>query len=223
MDAACQAPALKPGLSPLPERIRALPIDKRGYPIPWFVAYVDGQPEFRAMDGEKFVRALEEQRCWVCGQRLGTRACFVAGPMCGVNRTSAEPPSHLDCARWSACNCPFLNNPQMVRRENEAVNNATFRRDSAGLAIARNPGVTMLWVTRQFEVFPDPEGKPLIQMGEPERVEWYREGRLATKAEVIESIETGLPNLEAIARQEPGGLMALARCVDHLRRFLPKA
>ena len=83
----------------LPMRMRSLSIDERGFPIPWFVAYKDGKPEFRAMDGEKFVRALRGKLCWVCGQKLGVTMAFVAGPMCGINRTSAEPPSHRDCAR----------------------------------------------------------------------------------------------------------------------------
>lgn len=47
----------------LPARMRDLPIDDRGYPVPWFVAWVDGKPEFRAMDQEKFIRALREKLC----------------------------------------------------------------------------------------------------------------------------------------------------------------
>src|SRR5439155_15335159 len=110
---------LRSGVTQLPERIKALPVDERGYPIPWFVDYVNGKPEFRAMDQHKWVRALKEKLCWVCGQPLGRMMTFVAGCMCGINRTSAEPPSHYDCALWSAKNCPFLNNPDMVRREDE--------------------------------------------------------------------------------------------------------
>jgi hypothetical protein len=208
-------------LTALPERMRALPIDDRGYPVPWFVAWHDGKPEFRAMDGEKFVRAVREKLCWVCGGRLGTRVCFVAGPMCGINRTSSEPPSHLECARWSAVNCPFLSNPRMVRREDEEINNARFRDNAAGLAIARNPGVAMLWITRQFEVFDAGKGRPLIQMGEPESVEWFACGRQATREEVNYSIESGLPNLEAMARLERGGVEVLNRMVSRFERWLP--
>jgi hypothetical protein len=97
--------------------MRHLPIDERGYPVPWFVAWLpDGKPEFRAMDRTKWFRAIREKLCWVCGGKLGVNVCFVAGPMCGINRTSSEPPSHLECARYSSRNCPFLNNPRMVRR-----------------------------------------------------------------------------------------------------------
>jgi hypothetical protein len=218
-------PTIRPELEALPARLRKLPLDERGYPVPWFVAWTDeGKPEFRAMDGQKFVRAIQEKLCWVCGERLGVHVCFVAGCMCGVNRTSAEPPCHVECAQWSARNCPFLSNPQMVRREDAVVDNAKFREETAGFAIARNPGVTMLWITRSYEVFRDPvhaDRRYLIQMGEPERVEWCKEGRPATRAEVDESIATGLPNLEALARTERGGLEALDHCVRRLERWLP--
>lgn len=204
----------------LPARMQSLPVDDRGYPVPWFVAWVDGKPEFRAMDPEKFVRAIREKLCWVCGERLGVHVCFVAGPMCGINRTSSEPPSHLECAKWSAENCPFLSNPRMVRREDDQINNERLRENAAGIALARNPGVAMLWITRQFEVFRTGKGL-LIQMGEPERVEWFCQGRCATRKEVEESVATGLPSLMAIAAQERGGIEALNRSIDQFHQYLP--
>jgi len=210
---------LRPDLEALPARMADLPVDERGYPVPWFVDWVDGKPEFRAMDFRKFVRCIREKLCWVCGNRLGVNVTFLAGPMCGINRTSSEPPSHRDCAGYSARNCPFLNNPRMVRREDgltpEVLNSM------AGQGIRRNPGVVMLWHTRQFEVFDDGKGGKLIQMGEPEAVEWLACGRPATRAEVVESIESGLPNLEAIAKLEKGGLEALAKAQARFEKWLP--
>jgi hypothetical protein len=208
-------------MTELPIRMQSLPIDERGYPVPWFVAWIDGKPEFRAMDGRKLVNAIAKKLCWVCGQKLGTYMCFVAGPMCGINRTSAEPPSHLECGRWSAINCPFLSSPRMVRREDEVCNNQTIRENGAGMAITRNPGVAMLWVTREYELFDDGRGGKLIQMGEPQSVEWYACGRLATRAEVMASIDSGLPNLEALARQEQGGLEFLLAAYNRFMKFVP--
>ena len=208
-------------LETMPLRMRRLPIDERGYVVPWFVAMVDGKPEFRAMDEEKLRRAVREKRCWVCGERLGRHLTFVAGCMCGINRTNAEPPAHYECAAWSARNCPFLSNPQAIRREDEEFNNQALRDTAPGFAIARNPGVTMLWTCREYEVFPDGRGGMLIGMGEPERVEWLREGRTATREEVEASIASGLANLEALARQEPGGTDALNRAIARFQRYLP--
>src|SRR5262245_27063523 len=136
-------------LEPMPGRIAQLPVDERGYPVPWFVSWINGKPEFRAADQVKWYRAIRERRCWVCGNPLGVNLVFVAGPMCGINRTSAEPPCHLDCAQWSARNCPFLNNPRQVRRQDEEFNNEQLREQSPGMPICRNPGVAMLWIARQ--------------------------------------------------------------------------
>ncbi len=201
-----------------------LPIDpEKKVPVPWFVGWQDGKPEFRAMDGQKYRRAIREKLCWVCGKRLGVHMTFVAGPMCGIDRTSSEPPCHYECALWSAKNCPFLSNPRQVRREDEIINNASIAENTPGFALTRNPGVAMLWRTRQYERFPDGRGGMLIQMGEPESVEWYACGRAATRDEVIASIESGLPNLEVLARQEKGGLEALAQSRARFEKWVPVA
>src|SRR6266478_9619881 len=88
---------MKEGLTELPRRMRSLPLDERGYPVPWFVAWVDGKPEFRASSREKFRDAVKKRLCWVCGEQLGVYMVFVAGCMCGINRTTSEPPCHLVC------------------------------------------------------------------------------------------------------------------------------
>lgn len=201
---------LKHDPATLPERMRSLPIDDRGFVVPWFVAWIDGKPEFRGMDAGKWSAAVREKLCWVCGQKLGKYLCFAIGPMCGVNRTTSEPPCHLECARWSAKNCPFLSRPKMTRREDEALlEHSKGKIGTGGFGIKRNPGVALLWVTKSYEVYRDGMGGWLIEIGDPVEVEWYSEGRPATRAEVEESIRTGLPFLEELARQEPGGLEAL--------------
>lgn len=216
------APAsFKGDLESLPSRMRALPVDERGYVVPWFVDWVAGKPEFRAMSGEKFGRALKFKLCWVCGEKLGRWMTFVAGPMCGINRTSAEPPSHQECARWSARNCPFLNNPDAIRRTDETITNEM---KCAGFGIPRNPGVTMLWTTDSYTVFRDGKGGLLLSMGEPKGgVEWLSRGRQASRAEIMESIETGLPTLAAVAQQEEGALAFLKQACDRFERYLPAA
>lgn len=191
----------RPELTDMPDRIRRLPV-ARGYPVPWFVEWVDGVPEFRVMDIRKFARAIKERLCWVCGDRMGKHAAFVVGPMCAVNRTSSEPPSHLECARWSARFCPFLSRPHMVRREDEVVN-ATLAGEAS---ILRNPGVALVWVTTSFTLYRAPANAAatgyLFEMGTPHTVEWYTEGRPATRAEVLASIDSGMPLLEQQCEKE---------------------
>jgi hypothetical protein len=213
------AKSLRPELEPLPLRMSALPVDERGYVVPWFVDWIDGKPEFRAMDPRKWVRAIKEKFCWVCGDRMGRFMTFVAGPMCGINRTSSEPPSHLECARWSARNCPFLNNPDAVRREDENAN--PLSKVVGGFGIQRNPGVAMLWTTNTYHVFDDGRGGKLLQMGEPTSVEWYANGRIATREEVMHSIETGFPALASAALQQEGAMQYLNECRAKFERYIP--
>jgi hypothetical protein len=214
--------------TPMPTRIRALPID-RGYPVPWFVQWVDGQPEFRAMDLSKFECAIHDRCCWVCGQRLGAHLAFVIGPMCAINRTSSEPPCHLECARWSAIHCPFLSRPHMVRREGNIPLDLKAHKGDA--AIERNPGCAGVWITKRYTPFRAPGAAGtgwLIEMGPADSVEWYAEGRPATREEVEKSIESGLPLLAAQCEKEPWHRQddcrrALEQARRAIDRWLPAA
>jgi hypothetical protein len=186
---------LRPGLPPPPERMRSLPLDERGYPVPWFVAWVDGKPEFRAADGEKMVRAVRERRCWLCGFPLGKYQVFVVGPMCVLNRVTSEPPSHRECAAYAVIACPFMTTPKEKRRTDRLPEGV---QDPAGIHIERNPGANCMYVTFSYQLF-DAGNGTLIRMGAPVELLWYCEGRAATRAEVLHSIDTGLPLLRALA------------------------
>ncbi len=205
---------------PMPARIAALPVDPvRKFPVPWFVEWVDGKPEFRAADSRKLVKAVEEKRCWVCGDPLTRFMTFVVGPMCGLNRTSSEPPSHTECARYSAMVCPFLTRPHMERREGGLEELGA--ESSAGHMIRRNPGVTLLWTTRSYNLFSDGRGGTLFRLGDHVSLEWYREGRAATREEVAESVRTGLPVLEALAMQQEGAMEKLHALAAEYPRLYP--
>jgi hypothetical protein len=210
---------LRPELTPMPDRIKRLPVDARGYPVPWFVDWLDGVPEFRAFDPAKWKRAVKERLCYVCGQRLGAYLTFVVGPMCGINRTTTEPPDHYECAIWAARNCPFLTRPHAHRREDGVMLDA---KSLGGSSIKRNPGVVLLWVTRSYEIWRPAKDELLIEIGDPVRVEWYAEGRAATRAEVEESVRTGLPLLEEIARTQQGAMEVLHRQAKEFEALLPE-
>lgn len=218
------ATKMRPDLEAIaPDRIRQLPVDpERLYPVPFFVPWINGKPEFRAADSRTKVKCLAQKLCWVCGQRLGQIYCFPIGPMCALNRISAEPPSHYDCSVFSVKACPFLSKPQMVRRENDLP---AARGDAPGFMIERNPGVTLLWITREFTRMLVPGGS-LFQIGEPESLEWYKEGRPATRAEILYSIITGLPTLFAADAARPEvakkAVEAIAKRFVELEKVLPK-
>ncbi len=186
---------MKTDMEALPARMRDLPVDpERQLVVPWFVAWLDGKPEFRAMDGVKWIRAIREHLCWVCGERLGVWQIFVMGPMCGITRTTPEPPCHQECARWSARHLP------------EAM------------------GVTLLWTTRRFEILEDGAGKPLIHIGDAESVEWWAEGRQSTREEVDHAVDTGMPFVAEMAKGDRAKVMVdLMRRKWWLERMYPRA
>lgn len=203
----------------MPARIAKLPIDPVwNLPVPWFVEWVDGKPAFPIMDGKKWVQAVNKKLCWVCGQPMGEMMAFVIGPMCGINRTSAEPPCDVNCALYAAQTCPFLITPKMKRMDVSKYEGAM---DAPGFAIKRNPGCCAVWITKHYEVFRSPNG-PLIDIGEPRLVHWFAEGRQATRAEVLESIQSGLPSLMMLASEEgPDAISELVRMRKSLERWLP--
>lgn len=79
---------------PMPASIRALPVDPvRKVPVPWFVRWFDGKPEFRVMDHDRLLEAVGRRLCWVCGQRLDNRATYLIGP--GTAIGSVEVADHV--------------------------------------------------------------------------------------------------------------------------------
>lgn len=187
-----------------PPRIARLPRNHAGYPVPWFVAWIGGQPDFRIIGDGKLGDAIRFKSCWLCGQPLGANAAFVLGPMCGITRTSPEPPSHRDCADYAARACPFLATPNMRRRENNIPEDA---HEPDGIMIRRNPGACLVWVSRNWQ---RQHGLALWHVGDPVETRWYAEGRTATRDEVLASIDSGLPLLRAEAEKDTRPAAALA-------------
>ncbi|TYL87480.1 hypothetical protein FXB38_04460 [Bradyrhizobium cytisi] len=143
------------------------------------------------------VICVRHKRCWLCGQPLGKFMVFVIGPMCAVNRVSAEPPSHRKCALYAVQSCPFLTQPKMRRNEKDMPEHLA----PAGIMLRRNPGVTMLWTTQSYTIFKAGNGA-LFNVGEPVQVEFFAEGRTATRDEIMASISTGMPSLRQMAERD---------------------
>ncbi len=204
---------------PMPDRIKRLPVSPAGFPVPWFVAWEDGVPDFRVVGRGKIPDAVKRKLCWVCGEPLGRTFAMTLGPMCAINRTISEPPSHRECAVYSAIACPFLSNPRMRRNE---VDLPEERVSAAGNGIKRNPGATAVWCTRGYRPFKVPGGV-LFTFDDPTEVLWFASGRKATRAEVEESIFSGLPLLEEEADKEgPEAIAALRRMTNAAIRYLPE-
>jgi hypothetical protein len=188
---------IRESLLPLPKELIGRPIDHRGFPVPWFVSEKtpEGLWDFVHIHGEKFYQAVKFNKCFVSGEQLGKYAAFVVGPMCTINRIASDPPCKPNVGMWSATHCPFLTNPSAKRPggDHAFVGSAT-----PGLPQPGNPGVTAVWITKEWEYNRD----RLFQFGEPDRVLWYTRGRLATVAEAREGFEIGAEKLMKMAVSE---------------------
>lgn len=179
-----QPSRLREGLPPPPAHMRHLPIDARGYPVPWFVHWENGKPDFRTVDPVKFEACLRFSKCWICGDIMGGKKTFVLGPLNILNRVTSEPPSHWECAQYAVAVCPFLILPR-----------AQYKNGNGNYApgqIMRNAGVAAMWSTRKFSRVP---GGRLLIVDEPSQVWWFAHGQLANRQQVLQSLEEGLPIL----------------------------
>lgn len=214
---------LRRDLPGLPRGMKTRPIDGKGYPVPFFAGQTaDGNYDLRMADQEKFVACVKGNRCWVCGSPLGAHKHFVIGPMCLVNRLSSEPPSHLDCAIFSATACPHLTRPNAKRRE---ANKPAEAKEPAGKMVRDNPGGCVIMESRNWRVKKAPGGGVLINIGDPVgEVLWYTLGRRASRAEAealfnrscgrLRDMTIELDGPEAVAELEP--------LIERARVYLPK-
>jgi hypothetical protein len=201
----------------VPPRLARRPVNNRGFPVPWFATELPGPDwNFVQIDPRKIVRAHRAKLCWICGEPLGRFVCFVIGPMCSVNRVSAEPPSHRDCAEYAVRACPFLARPRMRRVEVESFT------PPSGLMIEHNPGANLIWVTKSYKVISDGGGGILFRIGAPVETLWFAEGRKATRAEIDAAFEKGLPILRDLAKREgPEAERDLQTQLDTALKLLP--
>lgn len=200
-----------------PDRIRRLPIDQRGFPVPFFATWIDGKPDFRVVRPEKRSACFRHKHCWICGEPLGRYLAFAIGPMCVVNRTTSEPAQHLECAQFAAKACPFLTNPASRRRASGMPDTD----DMPGEPLLRNPGAVAVYVTRSYRPFDAGNGY-LFRLGEPTAVHWYKHGEEATREQIDGAMASGLPAIMKIAEDEGSeAVAALNQYVAEARQWLP--
>lgn len=99
---------------PMPDRIKALPRDARGYPIPVVVLRDSmGVSHFALNDSRVAIKCALENRCSVCGDRLLRGKWFVGGPLSAFDPWGSyyDPPVHIECMEYSCRVCPYLAAP----------------------------------------------------------------------------------------------------------------
>jgi hypothetical protein len=104
---------------PIPERMRLLPRDRRGYPVPFIVMRDnDGKPHFTINDEDRRRFVLKNDRCPLCNHGLFRGRWYVGGPRCAFDPRGAylDPPMHHECAEYALQVCPYLAAPNYSKR-----------------------------------------------------------------------------------------------------------
>lgn len=154
--------------TPMPPQIAALPRHESGYPIPYFVAWVDGRPDLKLLDQAKQIRCAKFRLCGICGQPVGYWIAFIGGPLTVANRVCTDPGMHEECARYAIAVCPFMARPNARR----AAHHHPLSEAGPG-HVAERPERTALYITRQYTPFTPDSRNILLRLAPAKRIEWF--------------------------------------------------
>jgi hypothetical protein len=94
----------------------------------------------------------------------------------------------------------------------------------AGIGIMDNPGLTVVWTTLSYKPWEPIKGKGvLFEIGDPEHIEYYTEGRKATQEEILTILAERIPKLyEQATKDGPEAIAELdgmyARAIELVKK-----
>jgi hypothetical protein len=192
---------------PVPWRMAHLPLDGRGYPIPYTVLVKDGRPHFTINVEERRLRCLASNLCPICGLRLLRGRWFVGGPLSAIHRDGAynDPPMHDECAHYALQVCPWLAAPSYSRR----IEDATLKPESRGGLLLHDPTtiptrpLAFVAVMTVGQKVLAGAGGPVVKPSRPYRkIEFWREGVQLDPAEGLTLAERSINEAIAAMKKE---------------------
>lgn len=110
----------------VPLRMRDLPKDNRGYPIPFTILRDSkGLPDFRRHDATLAGKSILHKICSICGHPLASDIWFISGVRIALEPRGGyiDPPVHKQCGTYALRVCPYLAVPSFSKRlTNEGKN-----------------------------------------------------------------------------------------------------
>lgn len=168
----------------IPPELSHLPVDARGYPVPYFVSKIKGEWEFRYIDLKRIKHIIREELCHICGKPLkGSDVYFISGPQGFKNRVSSDAGMHEVCARFSLQACPHMFFQKAERRERDAFARKVLKDSPTYHAKEKPSTLLLIKVISWFEAVVAEDGNPIITYipaGKPEEYV-YENNRLVKK------------------------------------------
>ena len=177
---------------PIPKRMRHLPKDRRGFPIPAGVWRDEqGNPHFTINDEAKRLVMVHEGICPICGTKLLPVRWFVGGPGSAFHPNGAyfDPPMHRVCMHYALRVCPYLAAPVYSGR----IDAKTVKTPQANTVLFEdrtmdpNRPVVFVAVSTASHTIKWPylkPNKPYIN------VEYWRSGKMISEKEAKQELET---------------------------------
>jgi hypothetical protein len=107
---------------PIPEKMKLLEKDARGYPISFTTIRDEkGQPFFPISDEYKVYQVADERKCGICGKKLEDDIWIVGGPLPAFHPGGAylDPAIHYECGTYALQVCPYLAVPIYSKKIHE--------------------------------------------------------------------------------------------------------
>lgn len=145
---------------PLPERMRNLPTDARGYPIPANILKDEaGVYHFIINDENKRHEQIELQHCAICDGDLNGEFWFVGGPLSALHPDGAyvDTAQHYERVTYALQVCPYLATRPYKRPDPEKVAGRVSMTSKTMLyvdptMIPGQPEVFLLVMANEFDI-----------------------------------------------------------------------
>lgn len=87
-----------------------LPLDKRGYPVPYVVYQENDAFYFKINDQKKSINCILNKKCSICGSDLNDDLWLVGGPQSAFHPYGVYIDSgvHYECGKYALQVCPYL-------------------------------------------------------------------------------------------------------------------
>lgn len=182
-------------ITDIPECLKSLPQDRRGFPIPVNVARGrDGTPYFTITDPEARHRLLKEDRCHVSGRKLLRGRWLIGGPSAAFHPNGAflDGPMLDEASLFSVRTCPYIAAPKYLKRIDDAQLQNSPDADLFAIKFHQEvsedrPALFVRLMTTGQRLVPSSEGDSLVVPKRPySRVEFWQHGKLLKFEEGVE-------------------------------------
>jgi hypothetical protein len=188
---------------PIPDRMKHLKLDPRGYPIPYGVAIDrDGVAHFAINDEAVRQHIIREGLCSICGTKLFRGRWLIGGALSAFTVQGAflDPPMHDECAHFSLQTCPYLAAPRYGREIGKAkAKTASIGQDYVLAehedAKAGRPSGDLFIALMTVRVETVNDGQYIKPRGVYRKIEFWQHGRRLSDADGLAIIAEHHPEL----------------------------